>query len=142
MATKKDTKQEKNKGGRPKIYKSEVIAENLEKYVEESNDPIIEEFCYLNKICKETIYRHAKECERLANAIKRCHIKQEVLTVRKAEAGEINATFAIFKLKQKRFGWTDKQEIETSGETTVNNRVDLTAISTEDLKKMLGDGSD
>ena len=142
MATKKDTKQEKNKGGRPKIYKSEVIAENLEKYVEESNDPIIEEFCYLNKICKETIYRHAKECERLANAIKRCHIKQEVLTVRKAEAGEINATFAIFKLKQKRFGWTDKQEIETSGETTINNRVDLTAISTEDLKKMLGDTGD
>ena len=50
-------------------------------------------------------------------------------------------TGVIFNLKNN-FGWKDKQEIETFGETTVNNRVDLTAISTEDLKKMLGDGSD
>ena len=47
---------------------------------------------------------------------------------------------ALDKLGKTLGMFTDK--IETSGETTVNNRVDLTAISTEDLKKMLGDGSD
>ena len=61
-----------------------------------------------------------------------------------AEQGTLNGSIApgagVFILKN--YGWTDKQEIETSGETTVNNRVDLTAISTEDLKKMLGDTSD
>ena len=54
-----------------------------------------------------------------------------------------DTTAQIFWLKNRKpKDWRDKQEIETSGETTVNNRVDLTAISTEDLKKMLGDGSD
>lgn len=61
-----------------------------------------------------------------------------------AEQGTLNGSIApgagVFILKN--YGWTDKQEIETSGETTVNNRVDLTTISTEDLKKMLGDTSD
>lgn len=47
---------------------------------------------------------------------------------------------ALDKLGKTLGMFTDK--IETSGETTVNNRVDLTAISTEDLKKMLGDTSD
>lgn len=144
MTKRKTTKAatEKQKPGRKRIYDAEVLAEQLDKYIDKSEDPMIEEFCLINKIAKDTIYRLAKECSTLSDSIKKCSIKQEVRTVRKAEAGEINATFAIFKLKQKRFGWTDKQEIETSGETTVNNRVDLTAISTEDLKKMLGDGSD
>ena len=47
---------------------------------------------------------------------------------------------ALDKLGKTLGMFTDK--IETSGETTVNNRVDLTAISTEDLKKMLGDTGD
>ena len=54
-----------------------------------------------------------------------------------------DTTAQIFWLKNRKpKDWRDKQEIETSGETTVNNRVDLTAISTEDLKKMLGDTGD
>jgi len=144
MTKRKTTKTstEKQKPGRKRIYDAEVLAEQLDNYIENSEDPMIEEFCLINKMSKDTIYRLEKECDALAYAIKKCSIKQEVRTVRKAESGEINTTFAIFKLKQKRFGWTDKQEIETSGETTVNNRVDLTAISTEDLKKMLGDTSD
>jgi hypothetical protein len=144
MAKRKTTKAttEKQKSGRKRIYDAEVIAKQLDSYIENSEDPMIEEFCLINKMSKDTIYRLDKECDALAYAIKKCSIKQEIRTVRKAESGEINTTFAIFKLKQKRFGWTDKQEIETSGETTVNNRVDLTAISTEDLKKMLGDAGD
>jgi hypothetical protein len=63
----------------------------------------------------ETLYRLAKENERLSNTIKRVHEKQKMRTIRKAESGEINTTFAIFKLKQKCYGWTDKTELEHSG---------------------------
>ncbi|MDP4147375.1 MAG: terminase small subunit [Bacillota bacterium] len=45
-------------------------------------------------------------------------------------------TGIIFNLKNN-FGWKDKTEVETSGETTINNKVDFSNLSTEDIKELL-----
>lgn len=47
-----------------------------------------------------------------------------------------NPTGAIFNLKNN-YGWKDKQEIETTGETTVNNKVDLSGLSVDQIKELL-----
>ncbi len=107
---------------RPKKFDADKLAKELEKYIALNEDPIVQEFCHEQKVSRDTLYRLAKENQTLSDNIKDLHSKQEVRTVRKAEAGEINATFAIFKLKQRCYGWTDKQEMEHSGElkTTIN----------------------
>lgn len=104
-----------NKRGRKPIFDALELAKELDKYVRESDDPMIAEFCYQRAVSKDTIYRLEKDCKELADSIKKCHTKQEMITVRKAESGAMNATFAIFKLKQKCYGWTDKQETEHTG---------------------------
>lgn len=105
----------KNPGGRPRIYDAEKIADDLMTYLENSDDPYVEEFSLTQPFNIDTLYRLAKENDRLSETIKRVHEKQKMRTVRKAEVGEINPTFAIFKLKQKCYGWTDKTELEHSG---------------------------
>lgn len=106
---------EKKQSGRPRVYDANKIADDLLEYINSSEDPMIEEFCYNSDFHKDTLYRLAKENTRLSDTIKKCHLKQEILTVRAIENGRINPSFGIFKLKQPRFAWTDKQEVEHSG---------------------------
>jgi len=116
---------------RPRTYIPEDIAGELLNYIETTEDPMIAEYCLLEgSPTKDTLYRLAKECTVLSDSIKRCHEKQQIRTVRKAESGEINTTFAIFKLKQKCYGWTDKQEVENT-----NKNIDLTEEMTKEEKK-------
>lgn len=49
-----------------------------------------------------------------------------------------DTTAQIFWLKNRKpKEWRDKQEIETSGETTVNNKVDFSNLSTEQIRELL-----
>ena len=58
----------------------------------------------------------------------------------KGLSGSINPTFGIFCLKN--YGYTDKQEIEsTNTNVNTNKNIDLSAISTEELKKLIDDES-
>ena len=123
----------KNPGGAPKTYDANKIADDLADYIDSTDDPYIEEFSLLQPFNRDTLYTLAKESEKLSDNIKRCHEKQKMRTVRKAEVGEINPTFAIFKLKQKCYGWTDKQEIES-----VNVNVDMTLEEAEQILKEKG----
>lgn len=101
--------------GAPKQYHGEEVAKDLIEYIESTDDPIIEEFCIKKgNPCKETLYRIAKECKELSNAIKKCHAKQEVRTSRLAEKGEMPTAWAIFKMKQPCYGWSDKQQVEST----------------------------
>jgi len=102
--------------GRPKEFDPTELAIQLLEYMEVNDDPMIQEFCLQRKVSKDTIYRLAKESPRLSDSIKLINLKQEVRTIRNAENNTGNSTFAIFKLKQKCYGWTDKQELEHSGE--------------------------
>ena len=108
---------------RPIEYRAEEVAQDLMNYIDSTKDPYIEEYCLKDTSpSRDTIYRLAKESSILSDTIKHCHIKQQLRTVRGAEAGEINSTFAIFKLKQKCYGWTDKQEIE---QTNTNLNIEM-----------------
>ena len=42
---------------RPRVFDSEDLADKLDIYVQESDDPMVQEFCLLNKVSKDTIYR-------------------------------------------------------------------------------------
>lgn len=115
----KDKDKVKDKGGRPRIYDSDILADQLKEYIDKSDDPMIEEFVMQNGVTKDTLYRLEKENQRLSDIIKYCHTKQHIRTVRRIEEGLINPTFGIFKLKQRQYGWTDKQEVELSGELNI-----------------------
>ncbi|MDD3001764.1 MAG: hypothetical protein PHF29_08415 [Candidatus Riflebacteria bacterium] len=110
------SKEEPKKIGREPTFNADDLAKQLLKYITESNDPIIQEFCLDFAGCsRDTLYRLAKENRLLSDTIKKCHAKQEIRTQRGVENGTINPTFGIFKLKQKCYGWSDKQELEHSG---------------------------
>jgi hypothetical protein len=98
--------------GRTSTYNADDLAIELEIYVDGSDDPYIEEFCLNRGVTRDTIYRLEKTNQHLSDTIKKCHAKQQMRTIRGAENGTINSTFAIFKLKQKCYGWTDKQELD------------------------------
>ena len=97
---------------RPRKYNPIELAKDLDKYTEENDNPTIEGFCIQRGIHRDSVYRLEKECEELNDSIKRCHQKQEERIVRLTEEGKLNTVFSIFRLKQKRFGWKDKQEID------------------------------
>jgi hypothetical protein len=96
------------------------LAKLLNEYIDNNKNPMLQEFCYLNKISRNALNVRSKDEPTLAEAIERCHTKQEIRTIKLAESGEINTTFAIFKLKQKCYGWSDKQEVDQ----TISNKDD------------------
>ena len=114
---------------RPIEYDPEVIAVELLEYIDNSEDPYVSEYCIQRPISRDTVYRLEKDCKKLSDTIKYCHEKQKLRTVRGAESGDINSTFAIFKMKQKCYGWTDKTEVENT-----NTNIDLTETMTEEEK--------
>ena len=98
--------------GRPIEYtekKIEEIKGLFEKYIDETEIPIITEFAYRNNVLRQRLY----EFEEISDTIKRCIDKKEAQLQRLALEGKINVTMAIFSLKQ--LGWKDRQEIEHAG---------------------------
>ena len=109
---KQDSDKPKNPVGAPRQYNAEQINKDLIAYMNSTDDPYVEEFILSQPFVADTFYRYVNESKELSDTTKRIHAKQMMRTVRKAESGDINSTFAIFKLKQKCYGWTDKQEID------------------------------
>jgi len=106
----------KNKGGRPRIYTTEFnieLKEKLEKYIDETDIPIVAEFAYQNFIPRQKLYEFAE----LNDSIKRLIDKKETALERKGLLS--NNTMCIFSLKQ--LGWKDNLE--------VNGQIDETELS-------------
>jgi hypothetical protein len=59
--------------------------------------------------------KHVYDFEEFSDPIKVLIDKKEAALERKALDGEVNTTMAVFSLKQ--LGWSDKQQVEHSGET-------------------------
>lgn len=93
---------------RPRVHDREAIAQAFEKYISETELPIIAEFAYLNDVPRETLY----QWDELKTLIKRCIDKKEAALERGMIGQTYNVTAAIFSLKQ--LGWKDK--IEHSGD--------------------------
>lgn len=107
----------KNPGGRPKQWTPEAIeslANSLENWSREPSAMFLASFSRDNGIHRQRLYEFAKQSEKFADALKRAETACEANIAEGTADGAIPPAFGIFGLKQR--GWTDKQEIEHSGE--------------------------
>lgn len=119
--------------GRPPKYDVNDIIDKLKEFILAEDEPLIQAFILSYGISPRHFYELAEKNEELSQTIKKAITKQEYYLIKGAESGRINPTFAIFRLKQKQFGWTDKQEIESRNENT-NTNTNLTNLSPEERK--------
>ena len=93
--------------GRPKKYTADAeIKLLLEKYVDDTEIPIVAEFAYLNNVSRKILY------ENYSDTIKKLICKKEAQLERLALTRKIDKTMAIFSLKQ--LGWRDIPEQKQS----------------------------
>ena len=95
--------------GRPREYDREALAVEFEKYISETEIPIVAEFSAKHWITKDLVY----DWPEFSSLIKSCTFKKEAALERQMLKNKINVTAAIFSLKQ--LGWSDKQEHKHSG---------------------------
>lgn len=104
----------------PDKWTPEFVAEmvaRLESYTEKTAYPSLAEFCYQNRIHRKRLYEHPEldaARDRLL-AKKEVYLEKAGLKLTKDQGSR--GTFIIFALKQ--LGWTDKHELEHSGEIGV-----------------------
>jgi hypothetical protein len=103
--------------GRPVKYDPDIVAKQLDDFVNNNDYPIVKEFLLNgnNLPTFDHLLEMIKDNDTLNHAYKRALNKQEVYIEKGAISGELNPTFSIFKLKQHQFGWKDKQETEFTG---------------------------
>jgi hypothetical protein len=106
-------------GGRPPKLTEEERAEVLEAlrlYIEREPDPTIVGFCAWDSVARSYMVTrdNIKDWPEFSPLQKIAIEKQEAYLSKGAITGQLNATFAIFRLKQPQHGWTDKQEHENT----------------------------
>ena len=127
---------DKIKPGRPIIYthkEKRAILDALKAYIDAEEYPTMPAFCTKHKISKRRIYEWARgENENADNRnryplkeyygelIEIMNSKQEQFIEKNVMLGNISASFAIFKLKQSGFGWTDRTDVGVSGDMKIS----------------------
>lgn len=115
------------RGRPPKLedHDKQLLVEKFEKYIEETDLPIIAEFASMNGLWKQYFYDH----DEFTNLIKKAMTKKEAALEKGALLNQYNPTMAIFSLKQVGLGWKDKSEKIVF--------VDPKTLSDQELKEML-----
>ena len=125
---------EENKEGLKKIYTVEriqYIKALLEEYIENTEIPIIAEFAYMNKICRQTLY----EQKPLSDTLEILRAKKEAQLERKGLENEINPTMAKFSLQQ--LGWRDRVEHDTKIQAEVKTDIDYSKLPDDVLRQII-----
>lgn len=122
-------------GGRPrKISEKEELQNKINNYFEEcekNKEPYtITGLCMALDICRDTLCEYAKKDE-FSDTIKKAKLKVENY-LEKHLITDSSTTGIIFNLKNN-FDWSDKQQIEHSG--NVNNP--FSELSTEELRQLI-----
>ena len=122
-------------GGRPrKISEKEELQNKINNYFEEcekNKEPYtITELCIALDLCRDTLSEYMKKDE-FSDTIKKAKLKVENY-LEKHLITDSSTTGIIFNLKNN-FGWSDKQQIEHSG--NVNNP--FSELSTEELRQLI-----
>ncbi|HIU51419.1 MAG TPA: DNA-packaging protein [Candidatus Merdicola faecigallinarum] len=125
------------KAGRPKKYTEvEIMQQKIEMYFKEcekKNEPYtVTGLCLALDICRDTLAEYAKNSE-FSDTIKKAKLKVENY-LEKHLITDSSTTGIIFNLKNN-FGWTDKQQLEHSG--NINNPFE--GLSTEELRQLIND---
>ena len=123
------------KGGRPKKYTElEKMQQKINKYFEDcnkNNEPYtVTGLCLALDICRDTLLEYSKD-EKFSDTIKKAKLKVENYLERHLIT-DSSTTGIIFNLKNN-FGWTDKQQLEHSG--NINNPFE--GLSTEELRQLI-----
>ena len=123
------------KGGRPKKYtEAEIMQQKINKYFEEcnkNNEPYtVTGLCLALDICRDTLLEYSKD-KKFSDTIKKAKLKVENY-LEKHLITDNSTTGIIFNLKNN-FGWTDKQQLEHSG--NINNPFE--GLSTEELRQLI-----
>ena len=123
--------------GRPKKYiEAELMQEKINKYFKEcdnKNEPYtVTGLCLALDMTRETLREYLKN-EQFSDTIKKAKLRVENY-LEKHLITDNSATGIIFNLKNN-FGWTDKQQVEHSG--NINNPFE--GLSTEELRQLIGD---
>ena len=108
--------------GRPKVYtakKIEEIRQMLEEYIKNEDLPQVSEFCYLNDINQGRITELSNENELFSKTIKKLYDKLQSQLWKLSWLNIINPSAAIFRLKNKPFNYSDKQEITVTEAPTL-----------------------
>lgn len=126
-----------NKKGRPKKYtKVEKMQQKIDKYFEKCDkkgEPYtITGLALALDLDRKSINNYAKDSE-FFPTIKKAKLRVENCLEKYLIMGS-SATGTIFNLKNN-FGWSDKQQIEHSG--NINNPFE--GLSTEELRKILNE---
>ena len=100
----------KHAGGRPRKYDRDATAVLLRQYIDSNEIPIVAEFAHQNKLPMDLLW----DWPEISGLLKECTAKKQAALERKALAGEVNVTMAIFSLKQ--MGWSDRQENTFKGD--------------------------
>lgn len=123
------------KRGRPKAYTEvEIMQKKIDQYFEEcykNNEPYtITGLCIALDICRDTLSEYMKK-EEFSDTIKKAKLKVENY-LEKHLIIDSSTTGIIFNLKNN-FGWSDKQQVEHSG--NINNP--FSGMSTEELRQLV-----
>ena len=113
---------QKHAGGRPPKLNPEeraIVYKAMQDYIARTPDPIIVGFCAWDSIAikydvtDDNIY----DWQEFSGLRKRATMKQEAYLASGALIGKLNATMAIFRLKQPVHGYTDRvqQDLTTNG---------------------------
>ena len=104
------------------VEEKKEVWKAFQKYVDEEDYPTVVDFCANNKVAdKYDVTRdNLNDWPQFSTLRKKAIQKQEAFTEEQVLKGKLNPTWAIFKLKQPAFGWTDKQQVEHSGDMTIN----------------------
>ena len=122
--------------GRPIRYnfkEKQTILEAFKLYVETEEFPSVPAFCAQQKLSKRRLYEWAAGENENADTknkyplkeyfhelIEQLNAKAEAFVEKNVMLGNINPSFAIFKLKQRGFGWTDKQDVNVTGDMKIS----------------------
>ena len=120
--------------GRQKTLDYEELVEEFNKYVDITDYPIIKEFCVLYNISFVHLDELKREIPDLAYVIKRSLAKSEMWLEKNALVNKCNPIFAMFRLKQPCFGWTDKQDISIG--------VEPKKLTQEEVQRLLKEKKD
>lgn len=121
---------EKHAGGRPKEYTPERIAEiigQLNKYINDTECPIIADFAYKHDIRRQTLY----DFKEFSDALRKMIDKKESALLYNGLSGEYNSQ--IVKLALAQLGYTDKNETKHTGKVTL----DYSKMTDEELQTIL-----
>ena len=109
-------------GGRPRIWKDAFELEELvNQYFDSTDRPTLSGLAVYLKIDRQTLYNY-KERDEFFDIIKRATSKVESIYEERA-IYENNPTGVIFALKN--MGWTDKQQLEHTGEAFENVKINI-----------------